>query len=167
MKRMYAPWRDTYTKKASRNQRKTTTKETCVFCQKLKDKEGEAFIIKRFKHNSIILNKFPYNAGHLLIISIQHKASLEALSKPARSELMELISQSTSILKKTLHCDGINVGINLGKAAGSSIPSHLHIHVLPRWYGDTNFLPTLAETKQISIDLYAMCEQLTKAFAAT
>lgn len=162
---MYAPWRDTYTKKSSRDQRKTVEKKDCVFCKKLENQqEAESFVIKKFRYNSIVLNKFPYNAGHILIVPIEHKASLDTLTKTTRAELMELISKSTSILEKTLQCDGINIGINLGKAAGSSIPSHLHVHILPRWYGDTNFLPTLSETKQISIDLHAMYAHLKKAF---
>lgn len=113
-----------------------------------------------------MLNKYPYNAGHLLILPIKHVASLAELTKEARSELIELQSQSVEILQKTLNNDGANIGINLGKAAGAGIPSHLHIHILPRWQGDTNFMPTIAQTKVISFDLGQYYKKLKKQFNA-
>ena len=111
-----------------------------------------------------MLNLYPYNAGHLLILPFEHTATLEALPKATRTEIMELTSLCTKILESELKCDGINVGINLGRAAGAGIPSHLHLHVLPRWNGDTNFLPTLADTKQVSFDLKKIYTLLKKAF---
>ncbi len=165
MKRMYCPWRSEYTADIAQTKNEGASARECVFCTQLKEKnDAKNFIIKRFKNNVIMLNRFPYNAGHILIMPLTHEATLESLSKATRTELMELLSKSAEIIKKTLKADGINIGLNLGKAAGSGIPSHLHFHVLPRWYGDTNFLPTLTGTKQISFDLNKICKQLKKAF---
>lgn len=165
MKRIYAPWRSTYTTKTARGKQEKTVEKDCIFCTKFTQKnDRKNFVIKRFKHNAIVLNRFPYNAGHILIVPFTHKSDLASLSKTARTELMELLSESAAIIKKELNADGINIGLNLGKAAGAGIPSHLHFHVLPRWAGDTNFLPVLGQTKQISFDLNHIYEQLKKAF---
>lgn len=160
MKRLYAPWRSAYAQKISRETKIKTSAKECVFCQILKEKDDEKnFIIKRYKHCFIMLNRYPYNAGHLLIIPTNHKKNLSDFDAKARSEMMEIMSLATEIVqKKGAH--GVNVGINLGKAAGAGIPSHLHIHVLPRYEGDTNFMPLLADTKQISFDLKKVYEEM-------
>jgi ATP adenylyltransferase len=165
MKYLYAPWRSPYSSGVHKTKHEKATEKDCVFCLQFKEKnDAEHFILKRTKYNAIMLNKFPYNAGHLLIMPLGHHASLDKLSKPARTELMELVAKTTQLLEKELTADGINIGLNLGKAAGAGIPSHLHFHVLPRWHGDTNFLPTLTDTKQISFDLRNIYEQLKKKF---
>lgn len=157
MKHLYAPWRSGY----------LHNKQTgsCVFCKNCAETDdAQTFIIKRFEHCFVMLNLFPYNAGHLLIIPYEHQDSLEKLSQPARQEMMEVATKSITILKETLGAEAINIGLNLGgKAAGGSIPDHLHMHVLPRWLGDTNFLVTLADTKQISIDLADTYRKLSTA----
>ncbi len=162
MNRLYAPWRSHYFKKVER----TTFKEPCPFCAIAATKDDEKhFVLARFKHAFIMLNHYPYNAGHLLILPYAHVESLERLALDARTDLMELITLSTRILHNTLESPGINIGINLGgKVAGGSIPDHLHIHVLPRFAGDTNFLPLLANTKQISLDLVEVYQKLKRAF---
>lgn len=165
MKHLYAPWRSSYSSSVARTKHEKALPKDCVFCVQFKAKnDAQNFILKRTKHNAIMLNRFPYNAGHLLIMPLAHHATLTKLSKPARTELMELLTKSSHIVQKELKADGVNIGLNIGKAAGAGIPSHLHFHVLPRWYGDTNFLPTLTDTKQISFDLHAMYEQLKKRF---
>ena len=111
-----------------------------------------------------MLNKYPYNAGHLLILPIRHVALLSDLEKNERAELMELVNMSVNIVSATLGNHGLNIGINLGKAAGAGIPSHLHTHILPRWDGDTNFMPAIAKTKVISFDLSDIYEKLKKEF---
>ncbi len=164
---MYSPWRSKYTTETAHTKKENISEQDCVFCDQFNQKNDKKFfIMKRLKHNAVILNKFPYNAGHLLIIPFAHKATLDSLSKAARTELMEVLSHSARIVKEALKADGVNIGLNVGKASGSSIPSHLHFHVLPRWYGDTNFLPTLTDTKQISVDLHEMYKILKKEFAA-
>ena len=165
MKRMYAPWRSKYTTETAHTKKERISKNECVFCEQFQQKNDKKFfILKRLKHNAVLLNRFPYNAGHLLIIPFAHKATLNELSKAARTELMELVSDSSKIVRETLKADGVNIGLNVGKASGSSIPSHLHFHILPRWYGDTNFLPTLADTKQISVDLKDVYQTLKPKF---
>src|SRR5438105_807894 len=151
MKQLYAPWRQEYTTDVTQTKSVKTTENDCIFCQQFKEQNDDVyFIIRRFDGVIVMLNKFPYNAGHMLILPINHHASLHELSSEIRAKLMELTMHSIEIVKKALKCDGVNVGINLGKAAGAGIPSHLHMHVLPRFTGDTNFLPTLADTKTIS-----------------
>lgn len=156
MNHLYAPWRSAYNNKKD---------GVCVFCKKSSDTcDAESFIIKRLTHCYVMLNLFPYNAGHLLIIPYAHQASLDELTPEARQEIMEVSSRSTTILREVLHAEGINIGLNIGgKAAGGSIPEHLHMHILPRWLGDTNFLVTLAETKQISVDMHGIYKKLVAA----
>ena len=165
MDRLYAPWRSEYTAKTARTKNENATKDECIFCTIIAEKKDSSnFIIKRFKHNVVILNRYPYNAGHLLVMPLSHTAELKKLSKATRTELMEILSQSSALLKKTLKAEGINIGLNQGKAAGAGIPSHLHFHVLPRWIGDTNFLPAIGETKQVSFDLHKIYKQLKKEY---
>src|SRR3989304_6372140 len=166
MQRMYAPWRSKYTTSTAHTKNENAAKEECTFCNRLKQKkDAQNFIIKRFKHNVVFLNRYPYNAGHILVMPLTHHDSLDKLSPEVRAEMMEILSQSAVIMKKTLEAHGANIGLNLGKAGGAGIPSHLHFHVLPRWTGDTNFLPALAETKQVSFDLKTIYKELKKAFA--
>ena len=166
MKFLYAPWRNKYATSITEAKKETTQESACVFCtiNKEKDHDREHFVLRRFNHHYIMFNRYPYNAGHLLVISYKHTGLLEELTQEARAELMELTTKSLSILKQQINADGFNVGLNLGKAGGAGIPSHLHVHVLPRFIGDTNFLPTIGETKQISFDLNKIYEQLKPEF---
>jgi len=165
MKKLFAPWRSEYASDFGEEKKEGIKKNKCLFCSQLKENKDEKnFILKRFKHSFVMLNKYPYNAGHLLILPIKHTATLSKLSKEELSELMELQSKSIDILFSTLKNDGLNAGLNLGKAAGAGIPSHLHIHLLPRWQGDTNFMPVIAQTKVISFDLSKFYKQLKKEF---
>jgi ATP adenylyltransferase len=158
MKHLYAPWRGSYLKR-----KKDST--MCPFCFDSAKSDAEHYIIKRFEHCAILLNIFPYNAGHVLIIPYAHEKELLALDQKIRAQMMELLAKAIHILQTTLKNTATNIGINVGgKAAGGTVPDHLHIHVLPRWEGDTNFLPTLADTKSISCDLNAIYEQLRTAF---
>jgi ATP adenylyltransferase len=162
MKKLYAPWRTSYSKSID-------TKEhtaQCIFCAQIKDTQDEHhFILGRYKYCFVMLNLYPYNAGHLLIIPYKHVATLEQLSDQERTELINLTSHSVVILTKVLKCEGSNIGMNLGKASGGSVLDHLHQHVLPRWYGDTNFLPALTEdVKTISFDLKEIYNDLKPSF---
>lgn len=151
---LYAPWRSEFSGKELKTKKEDSTEKECVFCVQLaEDNDEKHYILKRFKNCIVMLNRFPYNAGHLLIMPIKHTGELTALSQEIRTELMELITACTTILKEQLASHGTNVGLNLGRASGPSIPSHLHFHVLPRFEGDTNFMPVLAQTKVISFDL--------------
>ncbi len=160
MKNLFSPWRDTYTNGVHEHK-----KDECPFCFQIKEKNDDKnLIIVRSSSMIVMLNKHPYNAGHLLIVPIKHVANLYDLDKNQQQELMRLTTVSTKILKKTLQTDGINVGINLGKNAGGSIPQHLHMHVLPRWQGDTTFMPLIADTKVISSDMQKIYQILQQEF---
>lgn len=165
MKHLYAPWRDQYATQTINEKTENTTENECVFCQMIKKNNDTQFqILRRFKHNIVMMNHFPYNAGHLLIIPFAHVPTLDQLSKEARIEMTELAHASCLILQNKRNAQGVNIGINMGKAAGAGIPAHLHQHILPRFFGDTNFLPILAETKQISFDLDQVYQELKPEF---
>ena len=163
MKTLYAPWRENYTTKSVRgvDELEGNSKNECVFCEQLKDKnDNKHFILKRFNHCYIVLNRYPYNGGHLLVLPLEHKAKLSALSPETRTEIMQVVSDCSIVLERELGAKGINIGLNQGKAAGAGIPSHLHFHVLPRWLGDTNFLPIIGQTKVISVSLNDLFDKL-------
>ncbi len=161
MKKIYAPWRNNYTTKTAHKSTEDATEKECIFCEQFEQKnDADHLILRRFKYHVVMMNRYPYNAGHLLILPLKHKASLSDLTSAARAELMELTHHCTEILKKALDAHGINIGMNLGKAAGAGLPTHLHMHVLPRWRGDTNFLPLLAEVKPVSVDLKQLFKRL-------
>ncbi len=163
---LYAPWRDAYITGPKANN--DSAQAACVFCAKLLEKASteQEFILKITQHAFVVLNLYPYNGGHLLILPREHIANLEDLSKEVRTELMELVSASIIILKNVLNTQGINAGLNLGQAGGAGIPAHLHFHVIPRWMGDTNFITTIGNTKNISVDLAKIYNGLKPAFQA-
>ena len=162
MKKMYAPWRTPYIKK---DHDVNNLDQGCVFCTTLKsDSDDKNFVLKRGKNCFVILNLYPYNAGHLLVLPNQHTGSLNELSPETRAEMMELTNQASEALQITLKAQGVNVGLNLGEVAGGGIPDHVHMHVLPRWPHDTNFMPLLANTKMISTDLDEVYSLLKESF---
>jgi ATP adenylyltransferase len=167
MKLLYSPWREAYVEDIHQKYNNSGLKGYCVFCSHFAttDDDKKNFILSRFTHHAIMLNLYPYNAGHLLIVSFDHVPSLTLLSSEARAELIELTHTSIIILESVLKPAGLNIGINQGKAGGAGIPEHFHQHILPRWIGDTNFLPTLTNTKQISIDLHKLYDKLHPHFA--
>lgn len=165
MERIYAPWRSKYTQKDKHSNHSSLNNTTCIFCEQIAANDDDLyFILKRYTHHIIMLNKYPYNAGHLLIIPYKHLAALNDQAQQERTELIELMNYSCEVLKTAIHAEGINLGLNLGKVSGGSIPNYIHTHVLPRWLGDTNFLPALAETKQVSISLQELFDKLKPHF---
>ncbi len=165
MDRLYAPWRESYATRVDAEKKEHIGHDACVFCLQLEDGNDEKyFILRRFPNTIVMLNLYPYNGGHLLILPFKHTDSLSQLSPDIRAEIMEVTNQSIIILSEVLEAQGFNVGLNLARAAGAGIPSHVHFHVVPRWVGDTNFLVTLANTKQISVDLYALYTKLRPYF---
>jgi ATP adenylyltransferase len=165
MKNIYAPWRNGYIKETAHKSNKERLHNDCVFCDIFKKKNDEEnFILKRLSNVAIVLNKYPYNGGHVMVLPLSHTAKLIDLSSEVQGEIMEAISLSMSVVEKTLKPQGFNVGLNQGPAGGGGIPTHLHFHVLPRWEGDTNYMPILANTKPIFIDLHEVYSTLKKAF---
>lgn len=122
----------------------------CIFCQKVaENKDRENYIAYRGEHAFIMLNAYPYNNGHLLVAPYLHIASLEELDQPTLTELMLLVNRGLAALRKSMKPQGFNIGINLGSVAGAGIADHVHLHVVPRWQGDNNFLPVVGDTRLI------------------
>ncbi len=137
----------------------------CVFCTRQKRrKDREDLILHRGKHYFVILNKYPYNNGHLMIVPNRHIQSSEQLRPQEMVELVGLMNQSMRALKIT-RPHGFNMGANLGRAAGAGIEEHFHFHVIPRWFGDTNFWPVIAETKSMPEHLLTTYDKLKKAWS--
>ena len=122
--------------------------EGCVFCnmQAMEDGPGN-LIVYRGQLAFVILNRFPYTSGHVMVVPFAHRPNLEALDPTVRGEMMELTSHATTVLHKIYNAEAFNVGINIGEAAGAGVKEHIHIHIVPRWNGDTNFMSTLSETR--------------------
>ena len=120
----------------------------CVFCDHLDDSDDErASILHRGQHAFVLLNAFPYNTGHVMVAPNRHVGDLGEMEAGERTEMMELVTLSSDVIRQAMGAHGFNIGINMGAAAGAGIPGHLHTHVVPRWEGDTNFMPVVGETK--------------------
>lgn len=152
---IWAPWRSDYINV------KPAHRKRCFLCETLKHPDKKNLIIKRSPLGFVIMNLFPYNAGHLLIAPIAHKANLEDLSQSEILALMNLTVEMKQRLKKVLKPDGYNIGVNQGADAGAGLLSHFHIHLVPRWQGDTNFMPVLSGAKVISQSLQKLHAKLT------
>jgi ATP adenylyltransferase len=125
--------------------------EPCIFCHRIKQKtDKKNLILYRAEHSFIIMNRYPYNNGHLMVVPYQHTGEMQDLKQQEVSELFALIQISMNALKEVMIPHGYNVGMNLGRVAGAGIEDHLHFHIVPRWNGDTNFMPVLADTKVVS-----------------
>lgn len=158
MDKLWAPWRVKYITKIIKGSKK------CVFCHILKErKDKKNFVVARTKHAYSVLNIYPYNNGHMLIVPNRHIYDLSDLRREEREGLMDLLEDTKALLDQIMKPEGYNVGINLGKAAGAGFPEHMHIHLVPRWQGDVNFMPVTGHTKVISQSLKALHEKLLKA----
>ncbi|MBD3418726.1 MAG: HIT domain-containing protein [Chitinivibrionales bacterium] len=145
MKNLWAPWRVKYIQSI------THPDDECVFCKApQRDKDKEMLILYRGRRNFIIMNKFPYNNGHMMVVPYVHMSSLDEQSDEGMLEMWQLARDCKKALSRTLHCDGANLGMNLGRVAGAGIDQHIHLHIVPRWNGDTNFMPVIHDTKVIS-----------------
>lgn len=128
--------------------------EACVFCAAANYGVGfQSLSLYKGKSAQVILNKYPYHTGHIMVMPVRHVADLSLLEANEYMEIMHILRRSAEIIKKAYKCEGLNIGINLGQAAGAGIPGHLHWHIIPRWSGDTNFFPALAHTRIISESL--------------
>jgi ATP adenylyltransferase len=137
----------------------------CLFCTKPAEADDAALILHRGEHAFMMLNAFPYNNGHLMIAPYRHTADMESLSPEESREMMELCALSLGALRRAYAPDGYNLGMNLGKVAGAGIAEHLHLHVVPRWSGDTNFMPVVADTKVLPDSLQNTFAKLRAAIA--
>ena len=142
MDTVWAPWRMTYIEMEKPS--------GCILCSKPREnKDAANYILYRAESNFIILNSYPYNPGHLMVAPYRQVASPEELSREELLEHSELVTQSLVILRQSFGCDGFNLGMNLGTVAGAGIADHMHSHIVPRWQGDTNFMPVIASTRVI------------------
>jgi ATP adenylyltransferase len=133
--------------------------ETCFLCAHgSTDDEAAAHVVHKAAHSFVVLNHFPYNTGHVMIAPKRHVGDLASLDETERTEIVELVTRATIVIKDAMGAQGFNVGINQGQAAGAGVPGHLHVHVVPRWGGDTNFMPVVGQTKvlpEMLADTYA------------
>jgi ATP adenylyltransferase len=159
---LWNPWRYAYIKSGE----DTTTKGNCVFCDILKNpaSDEEKFILHRAGFNFVILNIYPYISGHLLIVPYAHLADLDQADKSSTDEMMDLAKHCQGILREVYQPNGINLGMNFGKAAGAGVADHFHMHILPRWIGDANFMTSVGETRTIPEDLKTTFKKLKTRF---
>lgn len=160
--RLWAPWRLAYV--AAPKPPVADPTEECFICRALASagpaEERTHWLVHRSNHGTVILNRFPYNNGHLLICPQSHKGTLESLSDAELLDLQHLLCRFIAILQKRMRPDGFNIGLNLGRAAGAGVPGHLHWHLVPRWHGDTNFMPVIADTRVLVQSLDALYDLL-------
>ena len=161
MKQLWAPWRMEYILDA-----KDAENETCIFCEKPEEHNDEQnLIVHRSDLSFVMLNKFPYNNGHLMVIPYVHESDYTRLSDDIILDMNRLIKKSIHALQNCMDPHGLNIGLNLGRTAGAGIDDHLHYHLVPRWNGDTNFMPVISGTKVISESLEASWKKLKTEFA--
>jgi len=160
MKRLHSPWRSEYI----RSFKAPAGKRGCVLCSAWKSaRDEERYVVARGRHSFVILNLYPYNSGHCMIVPARHTGRLESLGEAEYAEMFRFIRKTVAALEKMSSPDGFNIGSNLGRTAGAGIDTHVHFHVVPRWNGDTNFMPLLADTKVISEEMKTTWEKLRKA----
>lgn len=158
MRYLSAPWRADYVRGSSKSQ-------GCIFCAALKGGEDRAAaVLLRGRHNFILLNRFPYNPGHLMIAPNRHLADFAKATPPERAELAELAAAALRLLGRAYRPQGFNAGMNLGQSAGAGITGHYHLHVVPRWTGDSNFMPLVGGTRVFIEDLDATYQKLRPLF---
>ena len=141
---LWTPWRYAYITAASKDEGKP---DGCIFCELPKLGDQDAKIVHRAQHCFIILNSFPYTSGHVMIVPFAHLDQLQKLPESAAQEMMALSQKMESVLRRVYTPDGINLGMNIGRAAGAGVTGHIHLHVLPRWVGDTNFMTVTGESR--------------------
>jgi ATP adenylyltransferase len=159
MDRIWTPWRYTYIQRASQE-------DACIFCEKAAQScDAENYIVFRGERNFILLNAFPYTNGHVMIAPYEHVATLEDAAPETLAEMMRLTRTTESKLRAVYKPKGLNLGMNIGESAGAGVAGHIHMHVLPRWPGDANFMTVVGETRVLPEDLETTYQRLSKAFA--
>ena len=161
MERLWSPWRAKYIASGVDSQ-----SEGCVFCRIAGDPEHDEtnFVLHRAEHGFIVLNLYPYITGHLMVVPYLHTGEFDSVAKEITDELMDLAKRSQTALREVYSPSGFNLGMNLGSAAGAGIADHMHIHLLPRWSGDTNFMTTVGDTRVLPEDLKTTYSKLRPKF---
>ena len=159
MERIWAPWRQSYVSNE-------TSDSCCIFCPHPAGKnDRERLILTRSGHSLMMLNRYPYTGGHLMVAPLRHVAQLDGLSDPELLDLMHLLRRGQALLKRAVSPDGFNIGINLGRAAGAGVEEHLHIHIVPRWNGDSNFMTVVGDVRVIPDGLMEAYERFSTVLA--
>ena len=166
MKRLWAPWRMEYILDENKH-------DNCLFCDisedtgTRKNKAGDKknLVLYRGEHCFVVLNRYPYNSGHLMVVPYFHTPTFDGLSDEVLFDIMKTVRDSSGVLKEVLSPDGFNMGLNFGKVAGAGMESHMHLHVVPRWTGDTDSMPIIAETRVMPEHLMKTYDKLSKFFA--
>ena len=159
MEKLWAPWRMEYILDSKESG------DECIFCDLPRQKNDEQnYIVFRSKLSFVMLNKFPYNNGHIMVIPYKHESDYTDLDQDILADIQQLIQKSLIALKNCMEPHGYNVGLNLGRTAGAGIDAHLHYHIVPRWSGDTNFMPVISDTKVISESLEKSWQKLSREF---
>lgn len=165
--RLWAGWRTAYIESATSEPR-STQKDQCVFCRILSSglPDVETHVVWRHPSGLAVglLNAYPYGTGHMMVMPTRHTSDLDTLEEPEAADIWLGVRQAVSAVKSAYRPDGVNVGANLGEASGAGVPGHLHIHVLPRWSGDTNFMTAIAETRVLPETLSATAAKLRQAW---
>lgn len=162
MDRLWSPWRSEYVASGDAN----SGTHSCVFCeiQKHHQHDDSNFVVHRSRNSFIVLNRYPYTSGHLLIVPNEHIGDFDVAPKQVTDEMMDLTKRSQGVLRDVYKPEAFNVGMNLGGAAGAGIADHIHIHILPRWKGDTNFMTAVGETRVLPEDLVTTYQKLRPKF---
>ncbi len=160
MNNLWAPWRMAYVESASESAPKPEHPR-CIFCDFPKEKnDRENLVLHRGERAFVMLNRYPYSNAHLMVIPYEHAGALEELPRESHDALFRASTEMVAMLKRAVKCEGVNLGMNLGRCAGAGIADHVHVHLVPRWNGDTNFMPVLAEAKVIGEHLLATYDRL-------
>jgi ATP adenylyltransferase len=165
LERLWAGWRAAYV--AGAGAIPSTGPDDCLFCGLANAPEDESLVVARDDLVFAVMNAFPYTSGHLMIAPFRHEAELENLKGDEATSVITMTQHAVSALKSAYAPDGINAGLNLGRPAGAGVPGHVHVHVLPRWTGDTNFMTTVAETRVLPEDLRTSWEKVHAAWPKT
>ncbi|HTQ54184.1 MAG TPA: HIT domain-containing protein [Bryobacteraceae bacterium] len=160
MDHLWSPWRYQYVTTAD-------AVSDCIFCAlPAEHRDAANYIVYRGRFNFVILNRYPYTSGHLMVVPFAHKATLEELADEVLGEMIVLARRAETLLRANYRPDGLNVGLNIGKAAGAGVAGHIHMHVLPRWVADANFMTSVGETRVLPEDLDTTYEKLSRGWAA-
>ena len=163
MERLFSPWRSKYIESFKTKQPKA---EGCIFCAALTSRDdNDSLVVYRHAEAFVIMNLYPYNSGHLMVVPNRHTADFSDLTETELAACMTLLQTAEKTLREMSAPHGFNLGMNLGRAGGAGIDDHLHWHIVPRWNGDTNFMPTIADIKMVSEDMYRQRQILSGLFA--
>ena len=152
MEKLYSPWRSLYIESFNKKSKKGIRE--CIFCKAASEtKDKKNFVLRRYKYWFSLLNLYPYNAGHIMIAPYRHLDDMVYLQKEEQNELIKIVNDTIAALRTTMQPEGFNIGMNMGKVAGAGIDHHIHWHIVPRWNGDTNFMPVLNDVKIVSQEM--------------